>query len=158
MSVVDGLSQSVFTIGGALVTALSPHKYVELGHSILRAVKTGLVHEGYEETGPSYSTPSPQLANRSDDPALVHLDNLQSYLALLFSLTNNGVGEASQEDGTVLRHSPGNTRTFFQIIDQDLTSNATPGSFSYDTKRIVHEALEVFNPRPYIQKPELTIA
>ncbi|KAL1637462.1 hypothetical protein SLS56_000600 [Neofusicoccum ribis] len=145
MSVVDGLSQSVLSIGSALVTALSPNKYVALGHSILGAVKAGLTGDNHDETVHAYSTSGSNLAGGNDDPALVHLENLQSYLCFLFAITKNGVPSVAQKSGTVSTNNPGTIRTFFEIIDQELPKEGTPGSFSYDTKKIVHEALEVID-------------
>lgn len=141
MSVVDVLSQSVFSIGGALVTALTPHKYVALGQTVFDTLKSTLMkdhnddHEHFEGPGPN--------VDRHDDPACMHVDSLLTYLSLLSSVVNGGLPPAPQKDGAVPSNSPGTIRTFLEIMDHDLPDNATPGSYSYDAKYIVNEALEV---------------
>ncbi|KAF4540101.1 Ncu06413-like protein [Lasiodiplodia theobromae] len=143
MSVVDVLSQSVFSIGGALVTALTPHKYVALGQSVFDTLKSTLMkdhnddHEHFEGPGSN--------VGRHDDPACMHLDNLLTYLSLLSSVVNGGLLPAHQQDGAVPSNSPGTIRTFLEIMDHDLPDNAAPGSYSYDAKYIVNEALEIIH-------------
>ncbi|KAL0261469.1 hypothetical protein SLS55_002899 [Diplodia seriata] len=137
MSVVDVLSQSVFSIGGALVTALTPHKYVALGHSVFDTLKSTLMKEHHDDHDhPEAAEPG---VGRHDDPACMHLDNLLTYLSLLSSVVNNELPSTPQKDA----NSPGTIRTFLEIMDYDLPDNAAPGSYSYDAKYIVHEALEI---------------
>ncbi|KAL1630716.1 hypothetical protein SLS54_000587 [Diplodia seriata] len=137
MSVVDVLSQSVFSIGGALVTALTPHKYVALGHSVFDTLKSTLMKEHHDDHDhPEAAEPG---AGRHDDPACMHLDNLLTYLSLLSSVVSNELPSTPQKDA----NSPGTIRTFLEIMDYDLPDNAAPGSYSYDAKYIVHEALEI---------------
>ncbi|KAH7057119.1 hypothetical protein B0J12DRAFT_774786 [Macrophomina phaseolina] len=144
LAVVDGLSQSVFTIGSALVTAISPTKYVALGHSVLGALKAGIMGEKHDHTQ-YYHPKSVTDCPNNDDPALVHLDNIQSYLSLLSAITKDGMPSISQQNGTAPNDSPGTIRTFFLIIDQELPKDAAPGTFSYDGKQIIHAALEILD-------------
>ncbi|OJD33904.1 ncu06413-like protein [Diplodia corticola] len=143
MSVVDVLSQSVFSIGGALVTALTPHKYVALGHSVFDTLKSTLMRDHHDDHDhPESAEPGP---GRHDDPACTHLDSLLTYLSLLSSVVHNGLPSANQKDGTIPENSPGTIRTFLEIMDYDLPENAAPGSYSYDAKYIIHEALEIIH-------------
>lgn len=143
ISVVDGLSQSVCTIGSALVTALTPNKYVALGHTILGAVKAGLIGEKHNDTKQPNSYSAIDYPTNNDDPALIHLDNIQSYLSLLATITKNGTPSISQQAGAAPNDSPGTIRTFFLIVDQELPKDAAAGTFSYDAQKIIHDALDI---------------
>jgi hypothetical protein len=148
MNIVEGLGTTVLSIGGALVTALSPNKYISLGHSFFNAVKSGITKDGREQGQGSTYASDPTIGVNFDDPAIVHLDILPLNLASLLTLTQgeNGAGpdwNKLHKRNVADRTSIPCVRTQFQIVSEELDATRPPGSLSFDTKKIVEEALNV---------------
>ena len=148
MNIVEGLGTTVLSIGSALVTALSPNKYISLGHSIVNAVKSGITKDGGEQGQGSTHASDPTIGVNFDDPAIDQLDILPLNLALLLTLTQgeNGTGpdwNKLHKRSVADRTSITCLRTQFQIVSEALDATRPPGSLSFDAKKIVEEALNV---------------
>lgn len=148
MNFVEGLGTTVLSIGSAMVTVFSPNKYFTLGHSVVDAIKSGFTKDSGEPNEGSAQASDSTAELNFYDPAIDKLDILYLDLTSLLTLTQGKNGEGLDWDKLHKRNSADGTpltyfRTNFQIILEALDRNSPRGSFSFDTKKIVEEALKV---------------
>ena len=147
MNIVEGLGSTVLTIGNTMAAAFTPAKYVSLVHTIASATSVFRKPRGEQtEAATQASILTPEGA--SDDPALDQLEPLQLNLTLLLTLTRGKDGSGPDWDDLHSkkagdRDSITCVRTQFQIVSDAVDTTRPQGSFSFDMKKIVEEALKV---------------
>jgi hypothetical protein len=148
MNVVEGLGSAVLTIGTTVATAFTPAKYVGLAHTIASGVTSAIRRSGGEQIQAATQAPIPTPEGASDDPALDQLELLQFNLELLLKLTQGKDGSGPDWDDLHTkkagdRDSITCVQTQFHIVGDALDTTRPQGSFSFDMRKIVEEALKV---------------
>jgi hypothetical protein len=148
MNIVEGLGSTVLTIGTTMTAAFSPAKYVGLAHTIASGVTSAIRRPGSEQTQAATQASIPTPEGASDDPALDQLELLQLNLNLLLALTQGKDGSGPDWDDLHTkkasdRNSITCVRTQFRIVGEALDITRPQGSFSFDMRKIVEEALKV---------------
>jgi hypothetical protein len=147
MNVVEGLGSTVLTIGATMAVAFTPSKYVGLAHSIASGVTSAIRRPGGEQTQATTQASIPTPEGAFDDPALDQVELLQFNLDLLLALTQGKDGSGPDWDDLHTkkagdRDSITCVQTQFHIVRDVLDTTRPQGSFSFDMRKIVEEALK----------------
>jgi hypothetical protein len=148
MNIVEGLGSTVLTIGATMSAAFTPSKYVGLAHTIANGVTSAIRRPGGEQTRAATQASTPTPEGVFDDPALDQLDPLKFNLTLLLALTQGKDGSGPDWDDLHTkkagdRDSITCVQTQFHIVGDALDTTRPQGSFSFDMRKIVEEALKV---------------